>query len=145
MDSFEYQITSHGAEEFTRMMYFCSADGDCGLEEVPANEPQALTKALNERGLEGWELVQLMFGKDGAHVYDKEWCMSEAKKLYIRVVDKQPGIAKNVLEMMMKSLNMFEKKEENNVSDVQKKAAAAQKMWVDRKNRRNGVAKKKAE
>ena len=49
MEYFEYQITSHGAEEFTRMIYFCSADGDCGLEEVPADEPEALTEVEGVR------------------------------------------------------------------------------------------------
>lgn len=71
MEYFEYQITSHGAEEFTRMIYFCSADGDCGLEEVPADEPEALTRVLNERGRDGWELVQLMFGRDGVMAFWK--------------------------------------------------------------------------
>ena len=65
MDRFEYEITRHSADSFGRVIYFCSEGGDCGIEEVPAEEPQALVDLMNERGLEGWELVQLLFGRDG--------------------------------------------------------------------------------
>lgn len=65
MEQFEYEITRHPAETFSRVVYFCSEKGDCGIKEVPSHEPQILVDILNERGLEGWELVQLMFGKDG--------------------------------------------------------------------------------
>lgn len=88
-------------------------------------------------------LEKLMFGDEGAHVYDKEWCMKQAKRLFIKCFDKQPGIAKGVLDSMMKSLNMFDKKEEKEVTDITKQAAAAQKMWKDRAARRNGHAKQK--
>ena len=65
MDTFEYELTRHGAEAFKTVVYFCSDTGDCGLEEVPFHEPQALVSLLNERGKMGWELIQLLFGKDG--------------------------------------------------------------------------------
>lgn len=65
MDRFEYEITRHAADSFGRVIFFCSESGDCGIEEVPAEEPQALVDLMNERGLEGWELVQLFFGRDG--------------------------------------------------------------------------------
>ncbi|MBM3301971.1 MAG: hypothetical protein FJY85_18710 [Deltaproteobacteria bacterium] len=65
MDRFEYEITRHPADSFRKVMVFCSESGDCGIEEVPAKEPQALVDLLNERGLEGWELVQLLIGRDG--------------------------------------------------------------------------------
>lgn len=65
MDRFEYEITRHSADSFGRVVYFCSEDGDCGIREIPAEEPQALVDLMNERGLEGWELVQLLFGRDG--------------------------------------------------------------------------------
>lgn len=65
MDRFEYEITRHSADEFRRVVYFCSDAGTCSLEDVPAEEPQILVDILNERGLEGWELVQLITGKDG--------------------------------------------------------------------------------
>ena len=65
MDRFEYEITRHSSEEFRKVVYFCSDAGDCSLEDVPADEPQVLVDILNQRGLDGWELVQLIMGKDG--------------------------------------------------------------------------------
>jgi hypothetical protein len=65
MDQFEYEFTTHGAEGVRKLVFFCSADADCGVEEVPSLERQALTQVFNDRGSKGWELVQLMFGKDG--------------------------------------------------------------------------------
>jgi hypothetical protein len=65
MERFEYEITTHSAESFARVVYFCSDAGDCSLEEVPVQEPAILANILNERGLNGWELVQMVFGKDG--------------------------------------------------------------------------------
>jgi hypothetical protein len=65
MDRYEYEISTHAADVFSRLIYFCTEQGNCRLEEVPAEEPQILVDLLNERGLEGWELIQLLFGKDG--------------------------------------------------------------------------------
>jgi len=65
MDRYDYEISTHAAEIFSRLIYFCSEQGNCSLEEVPAEEAQILVDLLNERGLEGWELIQLLFGKDG--------------------------------------------------------------------------------
>jgi hypothetical protein len=65
MDRYEYEISTHPADTFSRLIYFCSEQGNCTLEGVPAEEPQILVDLLNERGVEGWELIQLLFGKDG--------------------------------------------------------------------------------
>jgi hypothetical protein len=65
MERFEYDITRHKSDEFRRVVYFCSDTGDCSLEDVPAEEQTGLVEILNERGLKGWELVQLLTGKDG--------------------------------------------------------------------------------
>ncbi len=65
MKRYEYEITRHSAEEFHKVVYFCTEKGDCSLTEVPSEEPQALVEILNERGDKGWELTQLMFGRDG--------------------------------------------------------------------------------
>lgn len=65
MVRFEYEITMHSADAFKRVVYYCSGEGACELEEVPADEAQVLRGILNERGQDGWELVQLIFGKDG--------------------------------------------------------------------------------
>ena len=61
MENFEYDITRHDAETFMQMVYFCSEQGDCKLEEIPAEEPQMLTDLLNTRGRDGWELVAITF------------------------------------------------------------------------------------
>ncbi len=71
MERFEYEITTHAAENFKKLVYFCSEQGDCGVKEVPAEEPQILVDLLNERGLRGWELIQLTFGADGIMAYWK--------------------------------------------------------------------------
>jgi len=65
MNRFEYQVTTHSAETLKRVVYFCSEKGECGIQEVPGNEANILVDIMNEQGAEGWELVQLFFGKDG--------------------------------------------------------------------------------
>ncbi|SHG07824.1 hypothetical protein SAMN02745206_03219 [Desulfacinum infernum DSM 9756] len=65
MERYEYAITRHPAESFKQVAYFCADDGTCALEDVPVDQVSVLEGILNERGLEGWELVQVAFGKDG--------------------------------------------------------------------------------
>lgn len=62
---FEYRITSHAESDFKRVIYFCSEKGDCRLEDVSDTQIKTLTAMLNDQGGEGWELVQLLFGKGG--------------------------------------------------------------------------------
>jgi hypothetical protein len=71
MNRFEYDITMHNADEFHQVVFFCSDDGTCAVDEVPEVQPLSLTKLLNERGADGWELVQLSFGKDGVMAFWK--------------------------------------------------------------------------
>ncbi len=71
MDRFEYDITRHASETFDRVVYFCSKSGRCGLDEVTKDQTRILTDILNRRGEEGWELVQIAFGKDGVVAYWK--------------------------------------------------------------------------
>ncbi|MBF0495553.1 MAG: hypothetical protein HQK58_03095 [Deltaproteobacteria bacterium] len=68
---YEYEITSHPAAEFTHVVYFCSESGECSLNQVPTGQVKVLTDILNERGLQGWELVQLSFGKEGVMAFWK--------------------------------------------------------------------------
>lgn len=65
MERFEYDLTTYSAETFSKLVVFCSENGDCDLAEIPSEEPQRLASIFNERGGKGWELVQLFFGKDG--------------------------------------------------------------------------------
>ncbi len=65
MKRFEYDITKHPNDNFTHLVYFCSDDGQCNIDQVPLDQTNVLTDILNERGGEGWEMVQTLFGKDG--------------------------------------------------------------------------------
>ena len=65
MIRFEYEITTHAAEELTKLIYFCSDQGECALNELPPDQLRLLAKLLNQRGDEGWELIEMFFGKDG--------------------------------------------------------------------------------
>ena len=66
---FEYEITKHPTETFKSLVYFCTESGQCNIEEVGGNEMKILTDILNERGKEGWEFVQAIFGKDGVLIF----------------------------------------------------------------------------
>ena len=72
MNTFEYDITTHAASEFEQLAVFCSHHGECRLEEVAAPQMQTLQGVLNARGRQGWELVQVAFGKDGVVAFWKK-------------------------------------------------------------------------
>ena len=65
MPRFEYEITKHTAETFNELVYYCNETGQCSLEEIPADQATVLQGILNERGWEGWELLQIAFGNNG--------------------------------------------------------------------------------
>jgi hypothetical protein len=65
MKKFQYEITRHPSSEFNQLVYFCTDQGECSLEQVPSNQTEMLKDLLNNRGGQGWELIQLFFGKDG--------------------------------------------------------------------------------
>ena len=71
MKRFEYEITRHEATTFKQVVYFCSETGECSIDEVPADQTGMLVDTLNKRGEEGWELVQVSFGKDGVLAFWK--------------------------------------------------------------------------
>jgi hypothetical protein len=71
MKKFEYDITKHLPEKFTQLVYFCSAEGDCRFENIPSDQMTVLSEVLDERGSEGWELIQLFFAKDGVVAFWK--------------------------------------------------------------------------
>ncbi|MBW1897240.1 MAG: hypothetical protein JRI47_09285 [Deltaproteobacteria bacterium] len=71
MKRFEYEITHHTGDEFETVVYFCSETGECAINKVPGDQSGALVRVLNERGQEGWELVQMSFGKDGLMAFWK--------------------------------------------------------------------------
>ena len=65
MKKFEYEITKHEAKTFDQLVYFCSETGECKLDKVSLSQINTLNNLLNERGKQGWELIQVSFGKDG--------------------------------------------------------------------------------
>jgi hypothetical protein len=71
MKKFEYKITKHPAQAFTQLVYFCTEEGQCNVEQLPFDQLKAVENLLNERGSEGWEMVQVLFGKDGVVVFWK--------------------------------------------------------------------------
>ena len=71
MKRFEYEITKHPADTFNQVVYFCSETGECSINEVPGDQTEILADTLNERGSQGWELVQISFGKDGVMAFWK--------------------------------------------------------------------------
>lgn len=71
MKGFEYRITRHPAETFKQVIYFCTETGECTLDEVPGDQTDMLTDILNEQGEQGWELVQVSFGKEGVMAFWK--------------------------------------------------------------------------
>ena len=71
MKKYEYEITKHANEEFTHLVYFCNAEGECSIDQVPENQINMLTDMLNRRGAEGWEIVQSLFGRDGIVIFWK--------------------------------------------------------------------------
>jgi len=79
MKSFEYEITKHPAENFEKVIYFCTKTGECTLDEVPVDQTEILGEMLNERGKQGWELVQISFGKEGLMAFWKREAKGKAK------------------------------------------------------------------
>ncbi len=71
MKAFEYEITQHPGDTFRHLVYFCTESAECTLEKVPRDQAKVLTDILNKRGKEGWELVQVSFGKDGIMAFWK--------------------------------------------------------------------------
>jgi len=72
MKKFEYDITLYPADKFSQVVYFCSDDGDCSLESVPQDQVSMLKGMLNEKGRQGWELIDLSIGPNGVMAFWKK-------------------------------------------------------------------------
>jgi hypothetical protein len=77
MKQFEYDITQHSADTFDEVVFFCSKGSECALSDVPRNQVEILENILNMRGIEGWELVQIVPGSDGILAFWKRERVSE--------------------------------------------------------------------
>lgn len=62
---FVYEVTAYPSEQFVRVGYFCTEQGECGLDQLPQEQVKAFEDILNQRGTQGWELVQALFGSNG--------------------------------------------------------------------------------
>ena len=71
MNRFEYDITKYSADEFTHLIYFCTDQGECNLDEIPSDQMGSLRAILDQRGSEGWELIQIFFGEGGVVAFWK--------------------------------------------------------------------------
>ena len=71
MKQFEYEVVTYPSATFNRLVFFCSESGECGIDEVPSKDTAVLQELLNKRGEDGWELIQLSFGKDGVVTFWK--------------------------------------------------------------------------
>ena len=72
MSHFEYEITLHSTEEFTQLVYFCTDQGECSVRDLSPDQLSVFGNMINQRGAEGWELIQVFFGKDGVVIFWKK-------------------------------------------------------------------------
>lgn len=72
MTRFEYTITKHPAAAFNDLVYYCSEAGECSLNQVSRDSAAVLQEILNDQGRQGFELVQLAFGRDGVVAFWKK-------------------------------------------------------------------------
>ena len=72
MPRFEYEITKHSAAEFSQLVYFCTDKGECRIIDLPQDQLSILGEVINQRGAEGWEMIQVFFGKDGVVIFWKK-------------------------------------------------------------------------
>ena len=78
MRKFEYQITCHPADTFKDVIYFCSEQGECNLGTIPSDQIRMMESILNVRGRDGWEIIQVSFGKDGLLAFWKRMIVEGA-------------------------------------------------------------------
>lgn len=71
MTRYEYKVTRRLADEFSQVVYFCGLDGSCGVERVPGRQIDKVSEILNDEGRNGWDLVQIAFGKNGMLMFWK--------------------------------------------------------------------------
>ena len=65
MSQYEYQVKLIAAKEMQELVYFCNPSGECSARQVPTDQEQRLAALLTEHGQQGWELIQLLPGREG--------------------------------------------------------------------------------
>lgn len=76
MNRYEYEISTYPADLFQHLVFFCSEQGACSIDKVPDEQTKTLKNILNERGEQGWEMIQTNFGKDGLLIFWKRQVQS---------------------------------------------------------------------
>ncbi|MFH1489349.1 MAG: hypothetical protein ABII06_10620 [Pseudomonadota bacterium] len=61
----EYGSSKHPADAFQHLVYFCSDRGECRIKDIKPGQNGALAERFNDRGRDGWELVQAHFRQEG--------------------------------------------------------------------------------
>ena len=69
--SFEYEVSVYPEESFHELVYFCTATGECTADKAPVEMTRVLGEMLNDRGRDGWELVQITFSSSGVVAFWK--------------------------------------------------------------------------
>lgn len=59
------------------IVYACRSDGECEIHDVKMEQLDNLSTLLNEIGMAGWELVQLVFHQSGIVTF---WKRPEEEK-----------------------------------------------------------------
>jgi len=71
MEQFEYDVTNYPHDVLIRRNYFCFPTGECVAEEAEDTGKQCLKDIMNQKGVDGWELVQFEFGRQGVTAFWK--------------------------------------------------------------------------
>jgi hypothetical protein len=53
-------------EETRNVVYACGAEGECAIRDLREEQMDLLKGFMNEMGSKGWELVQVLFNRNGA-------------------------------------------------------------------------------
>ncbi|MBW1998908.1 MAG: hypothetical protein JRJ29_13215 [Deltaproteobacteria bacterium] len=61
----EYDITLYPASELRNVVYFCTSRGECERDISLASHLERLKGLMNQKGAEGWDLIQLLVGEEG--------------------------------------------------------------------------------
>ncbi len=54
------------SEEARNVVYACGAEGECAVRDPREEQMELLQGFMNEMGSKGWELVQVLFNRNGA-------------------------------------------------------------------------------
>jgi hypothetical protein len=54
------------SKEARNVIYACGAEGECVVRDAREEQMELLQGFMNEMGSKGWELVQVLFNRNGA-------------------------------------------------------------------------------